>query len=208
MPDDYFRVGINGFLFDTGTFNRGDHPSDRWEKIQKDLHIDIQPWRSTGDRIIIALQLPGDASLRGENITKWCYESAVNVRQYTNQPIEVRTPQLPRSYDQQYITPLLKIPNLSFQDGRKVKLLDSFKNTHATITYSSGYAVDSVVNGIPTIACNPGNFTYNISSNLLKDINDPRMVDRSKWLANLSYSQWHRSEIESGEAWVHLKGLL
>ena len=206
--DEYFRVGINGFLFDTGTFNSGNHCSDRWEKLQKDLDIHIQPWRKSGHRIVIALQLPGDASLRGQNITEWCYNTANDIRQYTDRPIEIRSPQINRTFDSLYMSRLLKIPNVSFQDGEKVKLLDSFKNTHATVTYSSGYAVDSVVNGVPTIACNPGNFTYNISSNLLKDINDPKMVDRSEWLANLSYSQWHRSEIESGEAWTHLKGLL
>jgi hypothetical protein len=208
MRDEYFRVGINGFLFDTGTFNSGCHSNDRWKKIQKDLNVNIQPWRESGNKIIIPLQLPGDASLRGENITKWCYESAATVRQYTDKPIEVRTPQLVREFEQKYISKLSAIENLSFQDGKRVGLIESFKNAHATVTYTSGYAVDSVVNGIPTIACNPGNFTYNISSNLLKDINDPKMAARGDWLANLSYSQWHRSEIESGETWAHLKGLL
>ena len=214
MSDVYHRIGVNGFLADTGNFNNVNSPSDRWIKIQKDLEIDVKPWRTEGDRITIALQLPGDASLRGANISKWAYETAKDVKEILltlglERRIVVRTPQLQREFDQSYIDGMVEL-GCEFEVGTKENLLDSFKDCWVAFTYSSGYAVDAVVNGVPVIACDPGSFAYDISSSSVDALLDPKMVneqERMQWLYDLSYAQWHQKELKNGKVWEHLRGV-
>ena len=208
MKDEYFRVGINGFLADTGNFNNINCPRDRWDKIKENLDIELRPWRQDGDRITIALQLPGDASLRGANISKWAYDTARKVKNILSEfgiekRIVIRTPQLPRQFEN-----IEKLQDLGceIEIGTKENLNDSFRNCWAAITYSSGYAIDAIINGVPVIACDPGSFAYEVSSNDVNFIMDPKIMtndERQQWLQDLSYAQWHKREL--GKAWRHLR---
>lgn len=171
--------------------------------------MEVADWNlNLNGPILIALQLPGDASLRGCNITKWAYSVCSKLRCITNRKIIVRTPQLDRKYDKLWIDKLVKIPNLFFQKGTKENLIETLKSSYCSITYTSGMAVDSVLNGCPTIACDPGNFCYEISANSPEDINNLRYVERKQWIQNLSYCQWDIEEIEKGLPWEHLKKLI
>jgi len=214
MTDVYNRIGVNGFLADTGNFNNQNSPSDRWEKMRKDLDIEVKPWRTDGGRITIALQLPGDASLRGANISKWAYETARDAKEILttlgiDKRIVIRTPQLQREFDQSYIDGIAQL-GCEFEIGTKENLLESFENCWVAFTYSSGYGVDAVINGVPVIACDPGSFVYNISSNSVDALLDPKMVTEEKrmqWLYDLSYAQWHQRDLKNGKVWQHLRGV-
>ena len=206
MEDDWYRVGVNGFLNDDGTFNNKDMPCDRWKKISSELNIDFAGWRhNLRSPVLVALQIPGDAALKGVNITKWAYGACHWIRDVTDRQIIVRYPQLPRQYDNQYITKIKNIRNLKFQKGTKDNLEDTLAKVSCTVTYTSGLAVDSILAGTPTIAMHPANFAYSISSNHLWEINNPRIASTRQWLYDLSYCQWHVDEIEAGLPWEHLE---
>tara|TARA_R110002153_G_scaffold85164_2_gene212884 strand:- start:255 stop:1163 length:909 start_codon:yes stop_codon:yes gene_type:complete len=211
LQDDWYRIGVNGFLADTGRFYRQNqsYPSDRWEKISKNLNVKLQPWKKEGTFIVIALQLPGDASLRGINVTKWAADSAEELRTYTDRPIVVRTPQLDRQFDKENIVRITRIEGAALQQGTKDNLLETLDAAYATVTYSSGFGIDSVIRGTPTIAMDPGNFAYSLGNNKLSQIEDlVRSNDRQQWLNNLSYAQWSRKEIKDGRAWQHIRNQL
>ena len=54
---------------------------------------------------------------------------------------------------------------------------------------------------------NSENLTYQIVDvNDFENINKPKFNDRTQWCNDIAYAQWHPSELESGEAWNHLKG--
>lgn len=210
LQDKWYRIGVNGFLADTGRFFRQNrnYPPDRWNKIKEQLGVELKPWKkpSEGNYIVVALQLPGDASLRGIDISKWAAETVYTLRQYTDRPIIVRTPQLDREFDKENILKITRIEGVSLVRGTRENLFDMIDNAYATVTYSSGFGVDSVIRGVPTIAMDPGNFAYSLGNNKLSQINDlVRTSDREQWLYNLSWAQWSRDEIKSGEAWRHIK---
>jgi hypothetical protein len=207
MEDTWYRIGLNGFLNDTGSFNNKNMSADRWNKIKKELNIDFSGFRTTNNKgpVTIALQLPGDASLRGADISAWAYETACTVRENTNRLIIIRYPQLQRQFDPRYIARLHEISNLKFQQGTKDNLRDTLAASWCTITYSSGLGVDSIMEGTPTIACDPGNFAYPISSHKAEEVNNPERQSVYQWLYDLSYCQWNVDEIEQGLPWNHLK---
>jgi hypothetical protein len=103
------------------------------------------------------------------------------------------------------------VQNIKFSDGQIVPWSQDLYGAYCTVTYTSGLAIDSVLSGIPTIACDAGNFAWGISSRLTRDINSIRLAsddEMQKWLENLSGCQWSTEEMRNGTAWTHLLPVL
>lgn len=209
MPDNWFRVGLNGFLADTGDFNNKNKNDARWKIIRKNLGVEIKSYNyNPNGPIIVALQLPGDASLRGASIEKWAFQTVQAIRTQTDRKIIVRTPQLPRQYDEHYINLISKQPNVEFQKGTKDNLVPTLESAYCTVAYSSGFSIDSLIHGCPAIAMSPSNFAYDIVPNKVDNIENITKPNRDQWLYNLSYAQWHMLEMEHGLPWKHLRSLI
>ena len=210
MDDDWYRIGIGGFLADDGIFHNGHkHGSTRWDLIRKHFGIKLPTYHVNGNQnIVVALQLPQDASLRGASIEKWCRDTCMAIRTQTDKPIIVRLPQLQRNWDVEPLEVVKNLPNVSFQMGTADNLIPTLREARCTVTYSSGFAIDSLLNGCPTIAMNPASFAYDVAANTVDDIDNPKCPSRDQWLYDLSYCQWHVSEIENGLPWRQLRELL
>lgn len=213
MQDNWYRIGVNGFLADTGNFNNKNCDNKRWKKIQKTFDITLNPWnthvRDSYKDILIALQLPGDASLNGIDISKWAVDSYWEIQKYRDCRVQLLLPQLERQFSEE----LYELESKTTGNARPRKsaykdLPNLITEHHATVTYSSGLGVESVILGVPTIAMSPSSFAYSISSNSLSEVNDPRIDKRHQWLNDLSYCQWSHEEIEDGLPWLHLKPVI
>jgi len=208
MTDKYYRVGLNGFLKDTGIFTVGKHNSIRWNKLKNEFNLNLKEWCINGDYILIVLQIPGDASLKGTNITKWAYEASLEIRRKTNKKILIRTPQLTRKFDEYYFNLIKKIDNIYLQNGTKDNLEETIDNAEKIITYSSGFAIESIIAGVPTFACSESNFTYDVCSNKITELNNPRTFDRLNYLSNLAHYQWNTEELLDGSCWLNMINIL
>jgi hypothetical protein len=210
--NQYWRTGVNGFL----------NLDAQWPKLDTEdadhrldeLGIKWAGWNSDPDgHILVALQLPGDASLRGIDINDWAYRTIMDIRKETDRFIIVRNHPLAsqRAFgDHEELARKLLlegIQNIKFSDGQLVPWIEDLKDAYCTVTYTSGLAIDSVLSGIPTIACDAGNFAWGISSRLIRNINDVKMSSDDKvrqWLRNLAACQWSLEEMRDGSAWQHL----
>ena len=207
MQDNWYRIGLNGFLNHTGKFNNYNCKPNRWNKLKKHFQINLKPWRDKNNKgpIIIVLQLPGDASMCDIDVSRWAYFCVTEIRKITNRLIIIREPQIIRNFN---LVQCQSFKDVIFQRGtfeNKIKTLDE---AWCTVTFSSGMGVESIINGCPTIAMHPASFAYEISSNNLSEIENPKMVNRDKWLYNLAYTTWSLDEIKEGKPWLHLKPLL
>jgi hypothetical protein len=209
----HLRVGVNGFLNNSGKFITRDCPNDRLTE----MNIMWNGWHhnKSGD-IYVLLQLPGDASLRQINIYSWAMFVIENVRKYSDRKIVIRTHPGHTIKDNdefyKFIANLLIMdPKVSVSLGKDTLLQYDLKNAYCTITYSSGSGIDSILQGVPTIATDPGNFAWDVSSRYISDINNLSMPDDStipQWLQNLSYSQWTVDEMLNGTVWKHLHPII
>jgi hypothetical protein len=103
------------------------------------------------------------------------------------------------------------VQNIKFSDGQIIPWHQDLQDAYCTVTYTSGLAIDSVLSGIPTIACDPGNFAWGISSQLVRDINSIKTASDKEihqWLRNLAGCQWSLEEMRNGTAWAHLLPVL
>lgn len=212
QPNIYQRVGINGFLNKDAIFGEDiDYPSDRLEK----LGIKFKGWKkNNGDKIVIALQLAGDASLRNNNINDWCVDTIKTLRNITDRPIEIRThPGVSDKAWVNYNDLFMNISfngykNISFINGRNIPWEDQILDAYCVVAYTSGLSIDAIVNGIPVIACDEGNFAWNVGEKKLKNIEKLNLADENdvqQWLQNLAYCQWTYEEMETGKCWDHLR---
>ena len=207
--DVWYRVGLNGFLADTGNFNNKRRPADRWEIVQQELGVKVKPYREDGEFILLTLQVPGDASLRGLVIEDWAYETAHKIRKYTDRPILIRTPQVMKTFNLDTLYKIRdELPNIDYQVGDKQSLIPTLEKCWATIAYSSGMGIDSYINGVPCFTMDKANFAYSLGNTNLKNIESPKLPKREQWLNNLCYAQWSEQEMNEGQAWRHMKEIL
>lgn len=208
----YFRVGVNGFLNNHGMFfdRNKELSTDRLEQIG----IKWNGWKSVhSGHIVMLLQIPSDASLRGANIFEWARHSINGIRNYSDKKILIRPhPLAPvRSGDEflefYYSLQRSKIPNLEFSDPLEKSLEQDLSGAYCSVAYTSGSSVDSIIHGIPVIACDAGNFAFDISSHYPDDVANIKMADHQtvvQWLKKLSYSQWNVDEMRSGLVWQNI----
>ena len=212
IQDDCFRVGLNGFLNNRGKFIPDNfYPDDsRLKMMAERLKVNIQPMRVPNkNMILLALQLPGDASLEGTDINTWFKGWIEALNGVTLQKV-CRFPQLPRDYDRDILN-YAEDNGWLFQEGTWSNLEHSLMHAKFTISYSSGFGVDSLIAGTPCIVDSDASFAYELSHKGKKNLHSiytPTDILREQWLSRLSYHQWFIEEMESGECWKHIKSML
>lgn len=212
QPNEYYRVGVNGFLNKDAYFGPDkDYSADRLRL----LGYMYNGWaRDRGDKIVIAMQLAGDASLRNNDINEWCWDTIKTLRKYTDRPIEVRTH--PGVSDKGWGNHegLFKqivfsdYKNIKFVNGREVPWEQHITDAYCVVSYTSGLSIDAIFSGIPVIACDEGNFAWNISERKIKNIENLLVPDENivrQWLNNLAWCQWTVEEMEEGTCFKHLR---
>lgn len=215
---DFYRLGVNGFLNGEGEFNNENSPSDRW-KMLKGLYgyNDFTGWKDhTKGSILLLAQLPGDASLRTQDMSEWIIETVHKIRELTDREIVIRLhPAMSAKGRAALIGDLWEMilsnmPNVKFSE-HNVSLKKDLQDAGLCVSYTSGSSIDAVLAGVPCIACDEGNFVYPISSKDVDDINNPYLADAAtvqQWLHDISYCQWSQEEIKNGTAWAHFNKLV
>ena len=208
---NFYRVGMNGYLNNHGTFL--DATKKYTDSRLQHLGVEFNGWKNKSDgHVLILLQLPGDASLRGANIYEWAKHVISEVRNKTDRKILLRPHPLVniRSGDEFYEfwwnISQLGYKNIEVSDSKTHSIQDDCKRAYCSIAYTSGSSIDSILNGVPVIACDPGNFAWGISSNYPDQINDPMKPNAATindWLKDLAYYQWSSEELENGDCWSH-----
>jgi hypothetical protein len=209
MRDNWFRLGHNGFLANTGDFNNKNCPSDRWEIISEELDLELhKDSQKQNGPIVLALQLPGDASMQGTDISQWAAQTVDHIRAVTKRPIVIRSPQLPRQYDRWCMERIARHENIQWQEGTKENLQHTLQSAWCAVTFSSGLGIDALMYGCPVIACSPASFVYDLCPNNVEYIESIRLPVREQLFYNLSYAQWSIEELTNGTAKEHFSHLI
>jgi len=209
---DYYRIGLNGFLYNQGEFNCDNADNKRIGSYGE--RYNWKGWKQNKDgNILILLQLPGDASLRESDHGEWLIYTLEEIRSKTDRAITIRFhPAMSEKGHENFFASIGKIvfsnyKNITWSDGIETSLEDDLRTAKVCVTYSSGSAIDSIIHGVPVITIDEGNFAYPISSKTLESIDDPYCATKdevNQWLNKLSYCQWNRPEMAKGIAFGQL----
>ena len=210
----YYRVGINvvSTFLHNNYFIPNTASPDRFYQILENSQTKLKPWRSSGDHIIYAMQVPGDTSLSGLDVFAAAQYDLIMLRKLSNRPIIVALhPDIKQGWGLQQFEENKK----SFNDFKKVVDItnckistvntnDLFNDAWCTVCHTSGISFDSIVNGVPTITLNERSFMRPITSTSYYDIDNPLITDRIPWLSRIAYCQWNLSEINTGVFKAHI----
>ena len=189
-----WKVGINGINRDA-TFPKGNNNSDRATQFG----LELKPWNTDGSKIVICTQ--HDKSEQWTNmpaINQWVGNMVNDIRSYTDKEIIIRPH--PRCK--------INIPGVRTIIPKQIPgTYDDFDlefdDVYAVVNWSSNPATQAVMAGIP-IYTGPSSLAWDVSIKDLKNINDPKLHDRTQWLNNLAYTEWSVPEISQGIPIKHL----
>jgi hypothetical protein len=211
-------MSIDGFCSNGGDFRAEGMPSDRWDA----LGIELKPWRSGGDYILLCAQVPWDAQVQDGNHIQWLEDTADEIRKHTERPIRFRPH--PKAYRRgrpyseltnvfskrltadertdyrQLVADLDTPPPTTFEED--------LAGAHAVVCYNSNVATLSVIAGVPVFTGAPC-LADPIACRDLSIIDDPRLsihlTDmRQQWANDLAYKQWNIEDFREGRPWLHL----
>lgn len=215
----YYRVGIDGFMNNDGIFYGDSIDKTRLPDMKR--HLDIPEFAGWKDHsignILVLLQLPGDASLRGQKMSEWLLETLSSIREITNRPIVVRFhPAMSAKGRAEFYGEIGDVlfknyQNITWSNGLDKNLQEELSGAGVCITYTSGSAIDAVLAGVPVIAMDEGNLGYPISSHRINDLLNPKKIGKlelNRWINQLANSQWSESEMIESKVWQHLLPLL
>jgi hypothetical protein len=180
--DHTWKIGINGI-------NLGSYfvPAGVDNSRKNQLLLDVKPWRTQGDHIIICSQHGFSHQWRDQpSMDQWVNNTITNVRQYTDRPIIVR--------------PHPRFPvNIKNSDVRisKISFKQDLVNAWAVINWNSNPGVESIIEGIPSFV-GPESLAMPVANTQLTAINDPIMPDRTQWLNELAWTEWTTEEMANG----------
>lgn len=177
--DRYFSAGWNDINGRADFRLSPDMPPDRWDA----LGIEMKPWKTGGDYVLVCGQRPHGSGAVGLNdFDDWRRE---HIRALWQKGIKVKYR-----------------PHPGIAIARPLAL--DLAEASACFTWNTTAGVEAVVAGVPTIAMDQGSMVWDVAGHGLDDIDNPPRPGRSAWARRLAYCQWTLDEMAEGQAWRHL----
>lgn len=186
---EYISVGLNG-LNNYATFP--EYPEDGGRRFRAHGGI-LKPWKYKGEYILILGQVKGDASLKGLDITSWYQRMAAEAERVHKLPVFFRPH--PESFRRRGYT---EIPGLRNLGG---SLDEAISGAKFTISYNSNSSLDSIMQGVPSVAGDKGTMAWDLCS---KSVEDLKFLKREPVVHRIAWCQWSFEEIKSGEPLVKI----
>ena len=202
-PHHYLRYSFDDVFPTSGEYFWSNPDPSRWSKISKDLNIALKDWQLSGEHILICTQRNGGWSMKGFDVVQWLNHTVNEIRKHTDRPIVVR----PHPGDKNAVR-YLNSRDPRWTVSKKENITEDFASAHAVITYNSSPGVAAAIEGIPvfvTDANAQASQAYEVSNTDLSLIETPRMFNRQQWIEKISMSHWNFNELQSGEAWQHIR---
>jgi hypothetical protein len=186
-----WKMGING----TGSAAFYGHGLDL-QRPQK-LNLQLKPWHTTGDDIVIALQRDDSEQWAGQPpVEKWLKQIVNQLRQVSQRPIVIR------SHPRREVVVLpgcvidkpLHMPN-TYDDFDFDRVLN---NAWAVVNWNSGPGSQAVMSGVPAFV-GRDSLAAPVANLDWSQIETPARPDRSEWLINLSHTEWTCDELATGK---------
>jgi hypothetical protein len=205
----------------SGRFNNGIVDTDRWQRIVSNTSIDIKPWASPGDEIVIMGQLNFDSALMSlydagyYTFSEWVEHTIAEIRKYTDRRVCIRPHPLDKKSYARSETRLNKqyknvYVSKNFAGKTAVSggagLAEDLAKSWAVVTYTSNSAVEAVCAGVPVFAQHPDSVVWDIAHHNIADIENLNYnIEVYSWCHQVAYTMWTSEEIRKGETWAHLK---
>jgi hypothetical protein len=185
-----WKLAVNG----TGSYAYHGHGIDLDRPRKLSIHAD--PWRDTGDAIMVCTQRTDSMQWQGQpDVAAWLISLRDRLRLYTKRPLILRP------HPRQKVPLIqgfeLSVPRPMAGTYDDFDLDHSMVNAWAVINHNSAPGVRSVLKGVPAFV-DASSLAAPVANTDLADIEQPARPDRGTWLLQLSHTEWTTAEIATG----------
>lgn len=211
-PHYYLRFSLDHVFPGLGQYC-DDRPNPaRWQQIQQDLGVSLQPWRRQGDHVLLCLQRDGGWSMNNYRVQDWAFGTIQALRQHTKRAIVLR----PHPGDRAAPGYIKHILDRCQQAGlgqvtvsTQRDLTADLANCWAMVNHNSSPAVAAVIEGIPTFVTDPEHSqAREVANHDLSMIESPLLFERQQWVERISQFHWSHRDLEQGICWRHMRQYL
>lgn len=182
-------VSFGGELNGRAEFRGVRSDPERFERHFSDL---MKPWRGATGYALLIGQVPGDMSIAHTDIGAWYRATAALLRRQ-GWVVKFRAHPVAMQRGVRYTPP-------AGVEAIAGTLAAALAGAGVVASFSSNTAVEAVLAGIPTIACDKGSMAWPVTSHA---VCDPLVTpDRGRWAAELAWKQWSIDEMASGACWA------
>jgi hypothetical protein len=177
----YFRATVNGLQHVWDGWLPA--PAEGFERL-KQLDVEIKPWRSGGERILVTLQTSRWFEIIGTTRSAWLRRTLSTLEAHTDREIVIRDKPLKGS-------------------GPTTTIYEDMADAWAVVALSSNCLLQAALDGVPAYATGP--CAASPIGDPLSLIEAPkRSPHRLDLCASLAANQWHLDEITGGRMWRDL----
>jgi hypothetical protein len=204
-PHRYLRYSFNGVFPATGIYCNDAPGNENWDNIRRHYSMDLKPWRSNGNHILITLQRPLGWSMRGQDLMSWLESTFANIRRYSNRPIVIRWhPGDWKNYPK-YASILTKYNATVSPQERHIT--EDLVNCWALVCHNSTPSAVAPIEGIPAFITDSPSYSQggDIANTDFSLLESPLMPDREQWIRKLAQCHWSFEDLRSGRCWTHMR---
>jgi hypothetical protein len=192
--DSYFlRYSLDGVFYNTNNYANANSNNNKWQQIQHKLNLNLMPWRTHGDHVLVCLQRDGGWSMKGTDMIEWTKQTVHRLRSLTARPIMIR----PHPKHKINLSGLTSMPGVR-ESAVGRTLQEDLANAWAAVFCNSSSSVAAVLAGIPVFADDDDCVAWAVANKDLSQIELPVMPDRTQWLNDLSSAHWTDDESRCG----------
>jgi hypothetical protein len=204
----YHRYSVDSVYPIDGEYFLGDDLDyKKSESLLKYHKLEVKPWRTNGDHILVLAQKTMSWNMLGRNGLDWVHDIVKRIRKVTDRPIVIRLHPGDKKFNEanrKELNDRYKRKNIKVSLNENIK--DDLTNAWASVGYNSTPNCASIIEGVPVYLDDPTNsWAQGIGFENLSEIENPPMLDRSQWLHKIANIHWSNDEIASGLYWDRFK---
>jgi hypothetical protein len=201
---EWHRYSLNSVYPDTGTYFFKDYDTEKWNQFSKWHGVELKPWRTTGNHILVLAQRPKGFNMFTDQ-DDWLADTIATIRKHTQRPIMVRMHPGDGTRFKQ-IEKLQKRYGTSITISEHSNIKEALVDCWCSVGYASTPNVVSAIEGVPVYVEEPTkSWAKDICFTELSQIETPSMPDRDVWLHKIANIHWSNSEVKSGLLWSAIK---
>lgn len=202
---EWHRYSMNSVYPNNGIYFFRDLDTTKWSHYSAWHNVDVKPWRTQGDHVMILAQRPKGWNMFGNDQEAWLDQMIGQIRQHSQRPIMIRMHPGDGSRFKQ-IEKLQKRYGQQVTISEHVNIRDALINCWACVGYNSTPNVVSAIEGVPVYVQDPvHSWAQDIAFTDLSQIENPPQPDRARWLTKIANIHWSNQEVRSGQLWAAIK---
>lgn len=204
----YHRYSVNSVYPVDGEYYLGDTLDyNKSDIILKYHKLSLQPWRTSGNHILVLAQKTMSWNMLGRNGMDWVHDIVKRLRKISDRPIVIRLHPGDKKFNDKNRLELIKhYGTKNVKVSIKENIKDDLTNAWCAVGYNSTPNCASIIQGVPVYIDDPLNsWARDIAFEDLNQIDNPPTPDRTNWLHKIANIHWSNDEIASGLYWKRFK---